>query len=275
MCSNFTDLNKSCPKDDFLLARIYRIVDSTTGYEVVTLLDYFSGYHQIWLCEQDEEKTSFITTFGTYCYLKMPDGLRNVCPTFYRMMKAALKDQVSRNMLSYVDDIVMPSKKKTSYISDIAKTFANMSEAQLKLNQEKCVLGVLRSKVLGCLVSMKDIEANLDKIRAILQMQPPQNRKEVQKLTSWIVALNRFIAKLAEWSLPFITVLRGSARLEWGPEQQKAFEDLKLYLQQLPTLSSPEQEQPLILYVSTTHSTVNGALIVGKEVAKNDKTVKQ
>jgi hypothetical protein len=65
---------------------------------------------------------------------------------------------------------------------------------------------------------MKDIEANLDKIRAILQMQPPQNRKEIQKLTGRIVALNRFITKLAEQSLPFFTVLRGSAKMEWGPE---------------------------------------------------------
>jgi hypothetical protein len=65
---------------------------------------------------------------------------------------------------------------------------------------------------------MKDIEANLDKIRAILQMQPPQNRKEIQKLTGRIVALNRFITKLAEQSLPFFTVLRGSAKMEWGPK---------------------------------------------------------
>jgi hypothetical protein len=72
--------------------------------------------------------------------------------------------------------------------------------------------------VLERVVYMKDIEANLDKIRAILQMQPPQNRKEIQKLTGRIVALNRFITKLAEQSLPFFTVLRGSAKMEWGPE---------------------------------------------------------
>jgi hypothetical protein len=86
------------------------------------------------------------------------------------MMKAALKDQVSRNVLSYVDDIVMASKKKTSYISDLEEILANMREARLKLNLAKCVFGVTRGKVLGCLVSMKDIEANQDKIRAILQM---------------------------------------------------------------------------------------------------------
>jgi hypothetical protein len=75
---------------------------------------------------------------------------------------------------------------------------------------------------------------------AILQMQPPQIRKEVQKLIGRITALNRFIVKLAQRSLPFFSVLRGSAKVEWGPEQQKAFDDLKQYLQHLPTLSSPE-----------------------------------
>jgi hypothetical protein len=135
---------------------------------------------------------------------------------------------------------IVASKKKASYISGLAETFSSMREAWLKLNTKKCVFGVTRGKVLGCLVSMKGIEANQDKIRAILQMQPPQNRKEVQKLTGWMVSMNRFIAKLAERSLLFFIVLRGSAKIEWSPEQQKAFRDLKLYLQQLLTLSSPE-----------------------------------
>jgi hypothetical protein len=86
--------------------------------------------------------------------------------------------------------------------------FANMCEANLKLNREKCVFGVTRHKVLGCLVSTKGIEVSSNKIRAILQMQPPQIRKEVQKLTGRIAALNKFIAKLAERSLPFLAYYR-------------------------------------------------------------------
>jgi hypothetical protein len=122
----------------------------------MAMLDYFLGYHQIWLCKEDEEKTSFITPFGT----------------FYKMMMTALKDQVGRNVLSYVDDIVVASKKKASYISDLIETLINMREAKLKLNPDKCVLGVTQGKVLGCLVSTKGIETSPDKIKAILQMQP-------------------------------------------------------------------------------------------------------
>jgi hypothetical protein len=210
-----------------------------------------------------------------YCYLRMSEDLCNTGPTFCRMMKAVLKDQVDRNVLSYVNDIIMVSKKKATYVSDLAETFTNMREARPKLKPEKCIFGITRGKLLECLVSMKGIEANSIKIRAITQMQPPQNKKEVQKLTGRIAALNRFIAKLAEGSLPFLIILRGSARVDWGAEQQKAFKDLKLYLEHLPTLSSLEQGQPLILYVSTTHSAVSGALVVEKETTWDGKNAKQ
>jgi hypothetical protein len=148
MCTDFTDLNKCCPKDDFPLARINQIVDSKAGYDIMAPLDCFSGYYQIWLRKEEEEKTSFITPFGMYCYMRMLEGLRDAGPTFCRIMKATLKDQVGKNVLSYVYDIVVASKKRASYISDLTETFANMREAKLKLNPEKCVFRVTRGKVL-------------------------------------------------------------------------------------------------------------------------------
>jgi hypothetical protein len=173
MSTDFTDLNKCCPKDDFPLARIDQIIDSAAGCEMIALLDCFSGYHQIWLHKEDEEKTSFITPFKTYYYLRMPEGLRNAGLTFCRMTKVTLKNQVGKNILSYVDDIVMASNKRATYISNMVETLANKGEARLKLNPGKCIFGVTRGKMLGCLVSMKGIEANPNKIRAITQMHPP------------------------------------------------------------------------------------------------------
>jgi hypothetical protein len=168
MCTDFTDLNKCCPKDNLPLVRIDQIADTVDGSETMALLDYFLGYHQIWLHEEDEERTSFITPFRTYCYLRMLEGLRNAGSTFCRMTKTTLKDQVGRNMLSYIDDIVVFSKKRENYIADLAKTFTNMREARLKLNPKKCVFGITKGKVLGCPVSTKGIEANPDKIKAII-----------------------------------------------------------------------------------------------------------
>jgi hypothetical protein len=102
----------------------------------------------------------------------MPKGLRNTGPTFYKMTKATLKHLVCRNVLSYANDKVVASKKRDAYISDLAETFTNIHEARLKLNLEKCIFGITRGKVLGCLVSIKGIEANPDKIRAMIPMQP-------------------------------------------------------------------------------------------------------
>jgi hypothetical protein len=129
MCTDFTNLNKWCLNDDFPLRRIDKVVDSAAGCETMALLDCFSGYHQIWLRKEDEEKANFITPFGTYCYLRMPKGIKNAGPTFYRMMKAILKEQMKRNVFTYVDDIVAASRKKETQIQDLAETFANMRRA--------------------------------------------------------------------------------------------------------------------------------------------------
>jgi hypothetical protein len=93
-----------------------------------------------------------------------------------------------------------------------------MRRAQLKLNPKKFVFGVHKEKVLGCLVSVKGIEVNPDKIKAIMHMKPLQSRTDVQNLTDKIVTLNTFMSKLAKRSLPFFTVQRSSNNFEWGLE---------------------------------------------------------
>lgn len=107
----------------------------------------------------------------------MPEGLKNVGSTFSCLTRSILKDQVGRNIFTYVDDIIVASKNKVGHLEDLAETFANMREARLRLNLEKCIFGIHRGKVLGYLMSRKGIEANPDKIRAIAEMHPMQTIK--------------------------------------------------------------------------------------------------
>jgi hypothetical protein len=127
MCINFTSLNKACHKDNFPLPRIDKIVDSAAG------------------CE-DKASTSFITPFGTYCFIRMPEGLKNAGSTFSRLTKTLLENQVGRNIFTYVDDIVVASKNKEDHLADLAETFTNMRDARLRLNPEKCVFGSARGR---------------------------------------------------------------------------------------------------------------------------------
>ena len=153
MCIDFTTLNKFCPKDEFPLPRIDTLVDAAVGSEMLCMLDCFSGYHQIFMKKSDEEKTSFTTPFGTYCYVRMPEGLHKAGCTFNRTIAAVLDTQLDRNISAYVDDVVVRSKKREDHILDLRETFANLCKHGLKLNPEKCVFGVRRGKLLGGMIT--------------------------------------------------------------------------------------------------------------------------
>ena len=86
MCVDYTSLNKACPKDHFSLPRIDQIVDSTLGCEILSFLDAYSGYHRITMKESDQLATSFITPYGSSCYVTMPFGLKNAGATYQRCM---------------------------------------------------------------------------------------------------------------------------------------------------------------------------------------------
>jgi hypothetical protein len=91
------------------------------------------------------------------------------------MTAKVLSSQIGRNVLAYVDDIIVKSTKQEHHVANLQETFANFRRASLKLNIEKCVFGVKKIKFLGCLVSTKRIEANPSKIEAILRMEPPKS----------------------------------------------------------------------------------------------------
>jgi ribonuclease HI len=251
-------------KDEFPLPRIDSLVDAAALSELMSLLDCYSGYHQIWMKKEDEPKTSFITPSGTYCYLRMPEGLKNAGGSFSRMTAKVLHSQIGRNVLTYVDDIIVKSTKQENHITDLQETFANFRQPGLKLNPEKCVFGVKKGKFLGCLVSTKGIKANPSKIEAILRMEPPSTKKGAQRLAGRLASLNRFISRSAERNLPFFEILKSAEVFQWGPAQQKAFEELKQYLIDLTTLTPPAPGAPLLLYVAASHSAVSAALVQEK-----------
>jgi hypothetical protein len=109
------------------------------------------------------------------------------------MTAKVLHSQIGRNVLTYVDDIIVKSTKQENHVADLQETFANFRQAGLK-----CVFGVKRGKFLGCLVSTNGIKANPSKIKAIFRMEPPNSKKGAQWLAGRLASLNRFISRSAE-----------------------------------------------------------------------------
>ena len=179
MCVDFTDLNKACPKDNYPLPHIDQLVDSMAGHKLLSFMDAFSEYNQIRMDETDQEKTSFVTSQGLFCYKVMPFGLKNARATYQRLVNHMFCLQIGQNVEVYVDDMLVKSQDKEIHLDDLQETFDTLRQYNMKLNPSKCAFEVSSRKFLGFMVSHKRIEANPDKIQAILDMKPPQNVKEV------------------------------------------------------------------------------------------------
>ena len=113
MCVDFTDLNNASPKDSFLLLRIDQLVNSTIGHKLLTFMDAFSGYNQIKMSEEDQEKTAFITSQGLYCYKVIPFRLKNPGTTYQRLVNKMFSRKIRRNIEVYVDVCSSKAGKKT------------------------------------------------------------------------------------------------------------------------------------------------------------------
>ena len=180
-------------------------------------------------------------------------------------MHIALGRQLGRNAEGYVDDIVVKSREAKTLIQDLEETFASLCQVDLQLNPEKCVFGVPSGKLLGFLVSHRGIEANPEKVKAIEDMSPPQNLKEMQKLAGCVTSLGRFISKLGERALPFFKMMKKKGPFEWTPEANQAFQDLKRYLTNPPLMVVPRPLEPLVLYLATTPYSASAALVAVRE----------
>ena len=110
LCVDFTDLNKVCPKDPFLVPRINQLVDATVGHPWISFLDAFQGYHQILLPLSNQEKTTFQPPTRNYHYRVMPFGLRNAGSTYQRIVTWMFKSQIGKNVEAYINDLVIKSR---------------------------------------------------------------------------------------------------------------------------------------------------------------------
>ena len=164
MCVDFTDLNKACPKDSYPLLRIDQLVNSTAGHQLLSFMDAFSRYNQIKMDEANQEKTSFITSQGLFCYKVMPFSLKNAGATYQRLVNNMFRSQIGRNVEVYVDDMLVKSLDEEKHLDDLRETFDTLRRHQMKLNPSKCAFGVSSGKFLGFMVSQRGIEANPDKI---------------------------------------------------------------------------------------------------------------
>ena len=195
-------------------------------------MDAFSGYNQISMDPDNQEKTSFVTGQGTYCYRVMPFGLKNTRATYQRLVNRMFQRQIGASMEVYIDDMLVKLTTAELHIAHLVEAFQILKEYNMKLNPSKCAFGVSPEKFLGFIVNNRGIEANPDKIKAVLDMPSPSSITEVQRITGRIAALSRFVSRASDKCQPFFQILKKA--FQWDAHCEEAFVALKKYLSSPP-----------------------------------------
>ncbi|GJU44988.1 reverse transcriptase domain-containing protein [Tanacetum coccineum] len=193
----------------------------------------------------------------------MPFGLKNAGATYQRLVDKVFNKQIGRNLEAYVDDMVIKSTSEEGMLSDIQETFERFRSINMKLNPKKCSFGVEEGPFLGHLITKQGIKANPTKIKAVTELEQPRALKDIQSLNGKLAALSRFLSKGAERSLPFFKVLKsckGKKKIHWTDEADKAFKEIKKFVQALPTLTAPRAGETLTMYLAASKESINAAL---------------
>ncbi|GKE65023.1 reverse transcriptase domain-containing protein [Tanacetum coccineum] len=190
------------------------------------------------MSEDDEENTAFYTDQGTYCYIKIPFGLKSAGATYQRLVDSAFQTQLGRNLEAYVDDMLIKSKTEQGMIMDIAETFNNLRKINMKLNLKKCSFGIREQKFLGYMVTSR---ANPKKTKAVADIS-------------------------AERALPFFETLKNITKenkedYRWTKDVEHMFQKLKRLILELPTFTTLEPKEILYVYLATFRDAVSGVLV--------------
>ena len=194
-----------------------------------------------------------MTPIRNYHYKVMHFGLKNAESTYQRMMTRMFEPQLGKSIEVYVDDMVVKSKVVFEHVGDLGVIFDILRKHNLHLNASKCSFGVGSGKFLGYMVTHQ--------IKAIQNLQPPRNPKEVQRLAGMIATLNRFISKSADRCRPFYLLMNKWKGFKWSEDCTLAFQQFKEYLSRLPIMSGPEPDEVLSTYIAVAPHAVNLVLI--------------
>ncbi len=180
VCFDYRKLNKATRKDHFPLPFIDQILDRLAGHKFYCFLDGYSGYNQIVISPEDQEKTTFTSPWGTYAFRRMPFGLCNAPATFQRCMMATFSDMVEKCMEVFMDDFSVFGDSFDACLNNLSLVLKRCQKTNLALNWGKCHFMVSSGIVLGHRISSQGMEVDKAKIVAIQKLPPPSNVKGVR-----------------------------------------------------------------------------------------------
>ncbi|RVW80074.1 Retrovirus-related Pol polyprotein from transposon 17.6 [Vitis vinifera] len=263
VCIDYRKLNTVTRNDHFPLPFMDQVLERVSGHPFYCFLDGYSGYFQIEIDVEDQEKTTFTCPFGTYAYRRMPFGLCNAPATFQRCMLSIFSDMVERIM----DDITVYGTSFEDCLSHLEDVLKRCIEKDLVLNWEKCHFIVNHGIVLGHVISKKGIEVDRAKVELIVKLPPPTNVKGIRQFLGHAGFYRRFLKDFSKIAKPLCELLVKDAKFEWDDKCQRSFELLKQFLTSAPIVRAPNWELPFEVMCDSSDYAI-GAVLGQREDGK-------
>nr|GFA32758.1 reverse transcriptase domain-containing protein [Tanacetum cinerariifolium] len=260
ICIDYRKLNEAIAKDHFPLPFMDQMLGRLARNKYFCFLDGFSGYFQIPIDPNDQEKTTFTCLFGTYTYRRMPFGLCNAPAAFQRCMLAIFHDMIEESVEVFMDDFFVFGNSFDTCLNNLDKMLQRCKDTHLVLNWEKCHFMVKERIVLGHKVSSAGLEVDKAKIDVISKLSPPTNIKGIRSFLRHASFYRRFIKDFLKIAQPLTKLLEKDTSFEFDDECQKAFELLKEKLTCAPVIVSPNWNLPFELMCDASDFAVGAVL---------------
>lgn len=260
VCIDYRKLNATTRKDHFPLPFIDQMLERLAGHEFYCFLDGYSGYNQICIAQEDQEKTTFTCPFGTFAYRRMPFGLCNAPGTFQRCMMSIFSDYIENKIEVFMDDFSVFGKSFDSCLENLELILQRCVDTNLVLNWEKCHFMVTQGIVLGHIISARGIEVDKAKIDLIRHLPYPTTVREIRSFLGHAGFYRRFIKDFSKISRPLCRLLQKEVAFDFDDECKLAFEKLKELLTSAPVMTPPDWNEPFELMCDASDYAVGAVL---------------
>ena len=260
ICIDYRKLNKATRKDHFPLPFLDQMLDRLAGHEYYCFLDGYSGYNQIAIAPEDQEKTTFTCPYGTFAFRRMPFGLCNAPGTFQRYIMAIFSDMVEKTIEIFMDDFSVLGNSFDNYLENLRSVLIRCEETNLVLNWEKCHFMVQEGIVLGHRISTRGIEMDRAKIEAIEKLPPPSSVKGIRSFLGHAGFYRRFIKDLSQIAKPLSNLLVQGTPFEFDSQCLHAFSVLKDKFVSAPIFVAPDWSFPFELMCDVSDFAIGAML---------------
>ena len=260
MCIDYRKLNAVTRKDHFPLPFIDQMLDRLAGKPHFCFLDGYSGYNQIPIAAEDQEKTTFTCPFGTFAFRRMSFGLCNAPGTFQRLVMSIFSDMIGTCIEVFMDDFTVHGDSFDSCLDNLDKVLARCIEKNLVLNYEKCHFMVSHGVVLGHIVSAEGIKVDKAKIDIISSLPYPTTVRDIKSFLGHAGFYRRFIKDFSKIALPLSNLLQKDAVFEFTDACKTAFNELKTALTSAPIIQAPDWTLPFEIMSDASDHAVGAVL---------------